>query len=102
MRVGYPPKYEIIVSSELTKDEFYKQSLIAFDKLKWQLTIKSPGTLKVSTKLNPMNFGEIFSVDYKDMKNIKLKSKSKFINIIDWGMNKSNVRVFWSYFSKNF
>jgi len=47
-----------------------------------------------------MNFGEIFSVDYKDMQNIKLKSKSKFLNIIDWGMNKSNIRVFWSYFSK--
>ena len=99
MRIGFPPKFELIVSSELTDDEFYQKALIAFDKLNWKLVVETSGVLKASTQFNPMNFGETFSVDYKDFKNIKLKSKSKFLNIIDWGMNKSNVRVFWSYFS---
>jgi len=100
MRVGFPPKFELIVSSELTNDEFYQKTLIAFDKLNWKLVIETSGVLKASTKFNFMNLGENFSVDYKDMKNIKLKSKSRFLNIVDWGMNKSNVRAFWSYFSK--
>ena len=75
--------------------------LIAFDKLNWKLVIETPGILKANTKANFNTLGETFIVDYKDFKNIKLKSKSRFLNIIDWGMNKSNVRVFWSYFSSN-
>ena len=101
MRIGFPPKFELIVSSELTKDEFYQKTLIAFDKLNWKLTIETTDVLKANTKFNSTNFGEIFTVNYKDLENIKLKSKSRYLNIIDWGMNKSNVRVFWSYFSKS-
>ena len=101
MKIGFPPSFALIVSSELTKDEFYQKSLIVFDKLKWKLIIETPGILKVNTKSNFSALGESFLVNYKDMKNIKLKSKCRFLNIIDWGMNKSNVRVFWSYFSSS-
>ncbi len=101
MAIGFPPGYELIVSSEISKEEFSQKSLKAFEKLKWKLVIGTPGFLKVNTKINFSTSGETFSVNYKDMENIRLKSKSRFLNIVDWGMNKSNVRVFWSYFSRN-
>ena len=101
MAIGFPPSFELIVSSEISKKEFYQKSLIAFDKLKWKLVIETPGFLKVNTKVNFSTSGETFSVNYADMKKIRLKSKSRFLNIVDWGMNKSNVRVFWSYFPGN-
>ncbi len=101
MAIGFPPTYELIVSSEISKEEFSQKSLMAFEKLKWKLVIGTPGFLKVNTKINFSTSGETFSVNYEDMKNIRLKSKSRFLNIVDWGMNKSNVRVFWSYFSRN-
>ncbi|RLD61227.1 MAG: hypothetical protein DRI95_14485 [Bacteroidetes bacterium] len=101
MAIGFPPTYELIVSSEISKEEFSQKSLMAFEKLKWKLVIGTPGFLKVNTKINFSTSGETFSVNYEDMKNIRLKSKSRFLNIVDWGMNRSNVRVFWSYFSRN-
>ncbi len=99
MAIGFPPRFELIVSSEINKEEFYQKSIIAFDKLKWKLVIETPGFLKVKTKVNFSTSGETFSVNYSDMKNIRLLSKGRFLNVVDWGMNKSNVRVFWSYFS---
>ncbi len=101
MAIGFPPTYELIVSSEISKEEFSQKSLMAFEKLKWKLVIGTPGFLKVNTKINFSTSCETFSVNYEDMKNIRLKSKSRFLNIVDWGMNRSNVRVFWSYFSRN-
>jgi len=98
MAISFPPHFKLIVSSEISKEEFYQKSLIAFDKLKWKLVIETPGFLEVNTKVNFSTSGETFSVNYADMRNIRLKSKGRFLNIIDWGRNKSNVRVFWSYF----
>ena len=101
MAIGFPPSYELIVRSEISKEEFSQKSLMAFEKLKWKLVIGTPGFLKVNTKNVFSTSGETFSVNYKNMKCIKMKSKSRFLNIVDWGMNKSNVCVFWSYFSSN-
>ncbi|MBN1252762.1 MAG: hypothetical protein JXR51_05895 [Bacteroidales bacterium] len=101
MKIGFPPSFELIVSSDIIKEEFYQKSLIAFDKLKWKLVLETPGILKANTRANFNTLGETFTVNFKDMKNIKLKSKCKFLNIIDWGMNRSSVRVFWSYFLIN-
>ena len=98
MSFGFPPSFELIVRSEISEEEFSQKSLMAFDKLKWKLIIGTPGFLKVNTKINFSTSGETFYVNYTDMKNIRLKSKSRFLNIVDWGINKSNVHVFWSYF----
>ena len=98
MKFNFPPSYGLTVSLSYSSDEFYQKSINVFDKLKWKIIIDTPGVLKVQTKFNSSNFGEVFFVNYNDMENVKLKSKSKLLNIFDWGMNKSNVLVFLSYF----
>ena len=39
MAIGFPPSYELIVSSEISKEEFSQKSLMAFEKLQKSILV---------------------------------------------------------------
>jgi len=98
MAIGLPAKYQIVVKSDLSREQFNETSINVMKKIGWKVRVATHEYIQAKSRFNLYTFGETIEVIYKDMNHIQLVSTCNF-QLFDAHKNKINLRTFWGYFS---
>jgi len=99
MAFGFSPKYiETFQVHDLTNTQLLALAIGVVEKLEWNIGAQDKTKFLAYTKFSMSSWSEEIRIEIED-KTIKIKSECTGSQILDWGKNKKNVKLFIDTFN---